>query len=190
MCRSCVLCRRRKIKCNRESPCNNCVKSGRNECVYENPPPPAPRQQQRGDRMNETAGTDSQPFSSSTSASIRSVTQSYASDSASRALTPATSAVGSASSPSVAWDIETLKNRVRQLEGQLSQTSLASTTQRSGTPVPVNIETSTTSLAGTFHIHRDHAVVRGVTHKSRQFGQSHWVNIVGVMLVRIQLRVI
>ncbi|KAF3019294.1 hypothetical protein E8E14_008063 [Neopestalotiopsis sp. 37M] len=134
--------------------------------------------------MSETAGTDSQPFSSSASTSIRSIAQSYPSDSASRALTPATSAVGSSSSPSVAWDIETLKNRVRQLEGQLSQTSLASTTQRSGTPVPVNIETSTTSLAGTFHIHRDHAVVRGVTHKSRQFGQSHWVNIVGVMLFK------
>ncbi|ETS84627.1 hypothetical protein PFICI_02652 [Pestalotiopsis fici W106-1] len=180
---SCVLCRRRKIKCNRESPCNNCVKSGRNECVYENPPPPAPRQP-RSDRMSE-AGTDSQLSLSSTN-SIQSVVQSHGSDPASRGPTPATTTTGSSSSPSAAWDIETLKNRVRQLEGQLSQTSLTPT-QRAATPVPVNIETNTTSLGGTFHIHRDNAsnpVVRGVTHKSRKFGQSHWVNIVGITLFK------
>lgn len=34
--RSCVTCRRRKVRCNKRSPCSNCVKGGV-ECVY--PPP-------------------------------------------------------------------------------------------------------------------------------------------------------
>lgn len=34
--RSCVICRRRKVRCNKASPCSNCTKAG-TECVY--PPP-------------------------------------------------------------------------------------------------------------------------------------------------------
>ncbi|KAF2646535.1 hypothetical protein P280DRAFT_544881 [Massarina eburnea CBS 473.64] len=35
---SCVLCRRRKIRCNRETPCSNCVRSKTDTCVYDNVP--------------------------------------------------------------------------------------------------------------------------------------------------------
>ncbi|KAF1948366.1 hypothetical protein CC80DRAFT_317587 [Byssothecium circinans] len=34
---SCVLCRRRKIRCNREAPCSNCVKS-KSACAYDSLP--------------------------------------------------------------------------------------------------------------------------------------------------------
>lgn len=34
--RSCGTCRRRKVRCNKESPCSNCVKSGA-ECVFPSP---------------------------------------------------------------------------------------------------------------------------------------------------------
>ncbi|KAF2829553.1 hypothetical protein CC86DRAFT_346377, partial [Ophiobolus disseminans] len=32
---SCILCRKRKIRCNRETPCSNCVRSKNAACVYE-----------------------------------------------------------------------------------------------------------------------------------------------------------
>ncbi|EFW99037.1 c6 zinc finger domain containing protein [Grosmannia clavigera kw1407] len=37
---SCALCRRRKIRCNREQPCNNCLRARKDAvCVYEDLPP-------------------------------------------------------------------------------------------------------------------------------------------------------
>lgn len=43
--RSCVTCRRRKVRCNKRSPCSNCVKAGI-ECVFP-PPGRAPRKSKR-----------------------------------------------------------------------------------------------------------------------------------------------
>lgn len=38
---SCVECRRRKLKCNRLLPCNNCVRINKaNQCIYTGPQPP------------------------------------------------------------------------------------------------------------------------------------------------------
>jgi len=45
------------------------------------------------------------------------------------------------------------------------------------------IETQTVNVSGNFYFHSEHrltsgpgAVTRSVTHKTRLFGQSHWVN--------------
>ncbi|KAK9590797.1 hypothetical protein V6Z92_003886 [Aspergillus fumigatus] len=43
--RSCVTCRRRKVRCNKRTPCSNCVKAGI-ECVFP-PPGRAPRKSKR-----------------------------------------------------------------------------------------------------------------------------------------------
>ncbi|KAJ5157189.1 uncharacterized protein N7482_008289 [Penicillium canariense] len=43
--RSCVTCRRRKVRCNKRSPCSNCVKAGI-DCVFP-PPGRAPRRSKR-----------------------------------------------------------------------------------------------------------------------------------------------
>lgn len=43
--RSCVTCRRRKVRCNKREPCSNCVKAGI-ECVFPGPGR-APRKQRR-----------------------------------------------------------------------------------------------------------------------------------------------
>ncbi|RAH49093.1 putative C6 transcription factor [Aspergillus brunneoviolaceus CBS 621.78] len=43
--RSCVTCRRRKVRCNKRSPCSNCVKAGI-ECIFP-PPGRAPRKSKR-----------------------------------------------------------------------------------------------------------------------------------------------
>lgn len=43
--RSCVTCRRRKVRCNKRAPCSNCVKAGI-DCVFP-PPGRAPRKSKR-----------------------------------------------------------------------------------------------------------------------------------------------
>jgi hypothetical protein len=49
--RTCVTCKRRKVKCDRISPCSNCVKA-QIQCKYP-PPGRAPRQPRRGMRLPE-----------------------------------------------------------------------------------------------------------------------------------------
>ncbi|KAJ6119428.1 hypothetical protein N7523_003708 [Penicillium sp. IBT 18751x] len=43
--RSCVTCRRRKVRCNKRSPCSNCIKAG-TDCIFP-PPGRAPRKSKR-----------------------------------------------------------------------------------------------------------------------------------------------
>jgi hypothetical protein len=97
-----------------------------------------------------------------------------------------TNATTLASQPS-AWDVETLKNRIKQLEEQLSKATLMPI-QSPVLDLNSNIETTTSRIGGTFYVHRDsrligqpRAIARSVTHKTRVFGQSHWIN--GVALV-------
>ena len=45
---SCVLCQQRKVKCDRQKPCSNCVKS-RVECVASTPAPPRRRKRKSTD---------------------------------------------------------------------------------------------------------------------------------------------
>lgn len=43
--RSCITCRRRKVRCNKRSPCSNCIKAG-TDCIFP-PPGRAPRKSKR-----------------------------------------------------------------------------------------------------------------------------------------------
>ncbi|KAF5870631.1 putative c6 zinc finger domain-containing protein [Botrytis fragariae] len=91
-------------------------------------------------------------------------------------------------------DLESMRQRIKELEDQLSlatKSSVPSPALSQPAPSPVtsvvsNIETKT-SLAGSFHIHKecrpfgqDHpaVVAYGVLHKTRLLGQSHWINAV------------
>jgi hypothetical protein len=44
--RSCLLCRSRKVKCDRQKPCTNCLRTGA-ECVYPSGPGRAPKRPRR-----------------------------------------------------------------------------------------------------------------------------------------------
>lgn len=44
---SCVVCHRRKVKCDRNRPCSNCARNGNVECEYRAPPAPR-RKKKRG----------------------------------------------------------------------------------------------------------------------------------------------
>ena len=72
----------------------------------------------------------------------------------------------------------------RQHEEQLSTVTLAPI-KPPVVPPRLNIETTTSHIGGTYHVHyerlpgQNESVARGITHKSRLFGQSHWeVNVV------------
>jgi hypothetical protein len=79
-----------------------------------------------------------------------------------------------------ATKVEVLENRIRQLELQLH---LQSSHQSAGLPpdTPRSIETG---LSDSFYVHPNKGdaqarnISRSVSHETRLFGQSHWVNSV------------
>ncbi|ORY19557.1 hypothetical protein BCR34DRAFT_471780 [Clohesyomyces aquaticus] len=158
---SCSLCRRRKIRCNQETPCSNCIRSKSASCVYDNQSPrQAPRLAQRP-KVHESLIPKDQ---ASTTASNYS-----------RSLDNSTSASTPASLSSVS-NVDTIRAKIRELEAQLPRKI-----REFATPPPT-IETSTSSIAGVFHLQRENRlpgqahVVSSVLHKTRYFGQSHWIN--------------
>lgn len=185
--RSCNVCRRRKLKCNRETPCSNCLKSRTREaCVYEDEQP-RPRRPRRPPNQDQAGH-------SSTSAT--SITAGLAGVDATEGTVPTVL-------PSL------LANRNRQVEDDSRKLSTPATRTHSSsyanasTPAS-EIETATTQLSGTYHIHHQPAgpaiercepsrlpsfsrvhehlsggapnMARNVSHKTRLFGQSHWFN--------------
>ncbi|KLJ12492.1 hypothetical protein EMPG_12485 [Blastomyces silverae] len=175
---SCVLCRRRKIRCNRQTPCSNCVRSKNSSCIYGNDLADTPR------RNLAPALKAQQPNHSAPAIEC----SGFGSGSMSPGR-PVPSIVNSSTTPSttpsrLSQEVDYLKNRVRQLEERLSQvTEKAARSPGSTSTSTINIETTSSSLAGTFSVHNESrpsgetpAINRGVLHKTRLFGQSHWGN--------------
>lgn len=198
--RSCVACRKRKTRCNKGLPCSNCSRSRkREECVYENDHsqvgPPLPTRHGIGLSMRTpeealpSSHEESRPEpSAATSASIID----------GWGITPASTALSSATNfpnPVPLEDVVTLKNRIRYLEEQLGKSppSTVSTIPPFSRKLPTDIETTTSRIGGTFHIHHPspssasvaqkistlgqaQAISRSISHKTRLLGQSHWAN--------------
>ncbi|KAL4748484.1 hypothetical protein BDW72DRAFT_205608 [Aspergillus terricola var. indicus] len=174
---SCSLCRRRKIKCNRESPCSNCIKSKAEPCVYDSDPLPRP-QQHFG--FSRTAELDLCKATSERQMLPPDLVTSQVPSYASRSLTSSAKDSSSRTSHASASEVESLKSKVRQLEEQLSRATKPAKSPPRPSPNSI-IETSTSQIAGTFHInherrlHDSQFVNRNlVIHKSRLFGSSHW----------------
>lgn len=97
----------------------------------------------------------------------------------------ATASAAAYPSPASNDEIESMRSTIRQLEDQLDKaTELAARVRAES-----NIETSLSGLSGEFHsIHsvsgpnQPGGASRSVWHKTRLFGQSHWVN--GIVAVR------
>ena len=83
-----------------------------------------------------------------------------------------------------------MKGRIRQLEEQICRAAAGNVESQSlPSPRDQDIETATSSLGGIFHLHQQNqthgrrgAVVHGVTHKNRLFGQSHFVSSVAPLV--------
>ncbi|OGE56308.1 hypothetical protein PENARI_c003G02725 [Penicillium arizonense] len=99
-------------------------------------------------------------------------------------------AASTPSSHSSTREVEFLRSKIRELEEQLSKA--AGTPTQSTAPTPTSdIETTTSQLAGTFHVHNENlpsnhgesqVISRTFWHKTRLYGQSHWIG--GISLLR------
>lgn len=192
---SCTLCRRRKIRCNRETPCSNCVRSRNGACVYENHPPPAPQP-----RHGSAEEPQQLPCSLSVGRTSTASTTGTLPTHSSRSLaTSSTSASTPGSQSTSTQDVESMKIRIRQLEDQLSRA--ASTTHSPAPAFNPQTEKEKTSsvliessIGGTFQVQHESRLfgqgraiplARSILHKTRLFGLSHWIN--GVVLVSIMV---
>ncbi|KAF4340694.1 hypothetical protein FBEOM_5410 [Fusarium beomiforme] len=160
------------MRCNRGSPCSNCMRARKGECVYENPPSVASTQLPQTE-----AGESSNVVSLPTPEDL--ILSSGFTGGTTGAASSSTGAPTPVSESSV-QELEILRNRVRQLEGQLLSSATAPAQSLVSTPAST-LETSTSQLGGTFHLHsqRQHgsalATPRAISHKTRFFGQSHFV---------------
>lgn len=88
--------------------------------------------------------------------------------------------IATPSSQASTYEMETLRSRIRLLEGQVSHNTSGPAQSLISAPAS-NTETSSSQLGGTFHIHSqlqpDGAIrlPRVISHKTRMFGQSHFV---------------
>ncbi|KAF5684589.1 hypothetical protein FCIRC_3933 [Fusarium circinatum] len=166
------------MRCNRGSPCSNCMRARKGECVYENPPT-AERSTASQDHIAEIAGNINAFFSLPTPEDLVASANSGLPSVSAGAASSSTGAPTPVSQSSI-HELDMLRNRVRQLESQLSSATATPLQSHVSTPAST-LETSTSRLGGTFHLHsqRQHvgalATPRAISHKSRFFGQSHFV---------------
>ncbi|KAL2854505.1 hypothetical protein BJY01DRAFT_257922 [Aspergillus pseudoustus] len=188
---SCTLCRKRKIRCNRERPCSNCLRSRSGTCIYESPKHSSPASLNPGHGRGAIPDLEAERVAVDTCSPNTSATGDSYHDPSRSLSGPSQLGTGihtPASEQSV-QDAETarLKLRIRDLERQLE------TVAQRPTPAPdaglaSGVETTTTRFGGTFHLHykRDgdglsEPIVQSVSVKTRMFGQSHW-SVGGVLL--------
>ncbi|KAH8689996.1 hypothetical protein BGW36DRAFT_401452 [Talaromyces proteolyticus] len=186
---SCIQCRKRKIKCNREPTCSNCMRSKNSTCVYENDPSQPSKQNAGCDQTSDSGlskraqeKNDFSVFSNNYSSTSRPST--IVTHAPSSLLAP--SSVPTPPSQISAQDVEFMQNRIKKLEDKLSKISPASSGPSSVSPlVPTpnsTIDTVTSCIGGVFHFHHEThlqgqapVLNHSVMHKSRWFGQSHWI---------------
>ncbi|RAH63722.1 Zn(II)2Cys6 transcription factor, partial [Aspergillus aculeatinus CBS 121060] len=193
---SCSLCRRRKIKCDRQAPCSHCTRSGNQAtCEYDNsdvsrpsqpalgvtPTRPAPYAiPTEGSSHNGHTAPDTIP-NGGTSHTSR--TESSVPSLHSAAHTTASTEASTVASPQSDPNVEALRDRVRQLEQRLAETVAKPAVQPPPVaPIP-EVVTAGSTMTGLFHLQHDKdaassavAITRSIMHKSRLFGQSFWIN--------------
>ncbi|KAK7991020.1 hypothetical protein PG990_015300 [Apiospora arundinis] len=177
---SCALCRKRKVRCDRQTPCSNCVRSRNENCVYENDRP-------RNHVVDSGLRAPTLITNSASRSSSRPTIPPYGVDSRTVSSSAPTTPP-STSGPDEA-NLEQMKLRIKHLEEQLETVVL----KPDRSPVPIansQIQTTSSRFGGTFHVHcgndpsnQSHGIARSVSHKNRLFGQSHWA-VNGVLQVR------
>ncbi|KAI1412362.1 putative C6 transcription factor [Hypoxylon sp. FL1857] len=179
---SCTLCRRRKLRCSRETPCSNCVKSRSGNCVYDNYVP-HPRDRTAELALDATYRESHYPTPSNSTASTL---PSRRSRSPPRAAT--STAATTLANQQASREVESLRNQIKQLQEQLSKATRTSS-RPPASASDSNIEAVSSRVSGTFYVHHEDRstgespiISRSVTHKTRVFGQSHWIT--GFALVR------
>ncbi|KAL2390139.1 hypothetical protein RJ035_001568 [Blastomyces gilchristii] len=157
---------------------NNCVRSKNSACIY-------------GNDLAETLQPNLAPAvkSQQPSHSAPAIESSAFGSSLMSLGRPVSSIVNSSTAPSttpsrLSYAVDYLKNRVRQLEERSSQvTAKAAASPGSTSTSTLKIETTSSSLVGTFSVHHESrpsnetpAINRSLVHKTRLFKQNHWSN--------------
>lgn len=202
--RSCTHCRRRKVRCNRESPCSNCVRTRKDTCTYDTDSHFAPLTiRKQNPRVTQTThdyknhsrdpttsfdhdygrhpGSNHLSMeSSATSPSVVASSRPGCSpvESSTLADTPI-DALPSSYDPK--QNVEATERRTTQVE---ERHSTATSPKKSAGPAALGLfSTKTVSyLANSHTVHESRlfgscqVISRGTMHKSRLFGQSHWSN--------------
>ena len=190
-----MLCRKRKIRCDHENPCSNCLRAGNVNCVYNSRNHPAPISRVRLSQTQPApvpTSQESMPLArtSTTSGPTRP-------NQAPSSLYTSSTATSTPPSHSSAQDAESLelKLRIQDLEEQLSKLASKPFNPSLENPNPT-FQTLNSTISGTFHVQcegsspsQQPAIARSVTHKTRLFGQSHWA-VNGVLLVRLRSAVL
>ena len=187
--RSCTLCRSRKVKCNRELPCNNCVRAHRKECVYEDHP-----HLRMSTEPCASERLPSQPERQCFDSTIASTLQPLHNSIGHEAVSDISIRSPVASDP---YSFTTLSgsSNSRTPISESSAASINLTTGQNGRAGPSRVPVAlpivndyntnpTTSGAAELCNRKDRddlfgrPQIRGrlVIHKSRLFGQSHWMN--------------
>ena len=147
---SCNLCRQRKIRCNREVPCSNCIRSRNPQCEFENLPIPPPRPQrsesQETPSITTTAATLN-PDIEALGARIANL-ENHLEGALKRPIRHVPSAPSTVVTP--VSSIETAESRI------------------GGT---FYIHHGDPALGQSPNMHRS------ITHKKRMYGQSHWMSL-------------
>ena len=192
--RSCSLCKKRKIRCNRKSPCNNCIRS-KNEvtCFFQNGPSIS-----SGSGSSPLLASAKEPLLAMKAAGLMNhdgCIEKVGENNKSGPSTLVDSSSADAASPALlraySEKSDLQEEKIRQLEEQLSKLT-SSSPSRKELPKTLDEKVRTTCIArgicGTIHMHDVETngklnIVRAITHKNRTFGQSHWTN--GIILVSV-----
>ncbi|PQK14548.1 hypothetical protein BB8028_0005g00790 [Beauveria bassiana] len=181
-CRACILCRKRKIKCDRKLPCNNCTRSRTGDCAYETWLVETSQQMHDAPSINAEQWKPHQPILPSPCLAASRAKSSFTSLHSSPKSTQSTPDSGI----SHETEAKRLRLRIRELEDQLSRVSIESSTSSPLATTSSSIET--TKLGDVFHVQSENPIgnggpiiARSMMHKTRMFGQSHWC-VTGVLL--------
>lgn len=164
---SCALCRKRKIRCNRETPCSNCIRSKTISCTYETQISPGPSLCTRPTFIQPRRD----PIKAPSRLSLRSE---Y---SPTDTHTDVTS--------NAAFELEALRARITELEDKLARANSVTSSPCStaiSTPILTHSVRTISCLANTIDVLQETrksggvAISRAIAHKNRLFGQSHWMN--------------
>ncbi|KAJ5299154.1 hypothetical protein N7476_010711 [Penicillium atrosanguineum] len=169
----------------RRRPPVNCLRSKSSNCVYDRLSPPPSRRPRHArtsdlDQPEPDIYRFPKPTDQFSDASRYAMVPSYQSDSTSgiaNSTEPSTPA-----SQSSSREVESLRIKIQQLEDQMSRAKRRSAGLSAPSPT-YNIATTTSHIAGTFHVQEEvpadgriPTTSRTIMHKARVFGQSHWMN--------------
>ncbi|KAK8052245.1 hypothetical protein PG993_003630 [Apiospora rasikravindrae] len=199
---ACVACRRSKVRCDRNMPCGACVRSKHKTCVYEPAPtkvnsrasavaaaaaaagPTGPGPLLGAEVGGESRFPISPAASSQAPSTVDTSTASFdehvaSSNSIEAAAVGEGSTTNRAGSHAAAHDVDSLLQRVKDLERQLEAARISpqANAQFNAPKMPDAAEASVTTYP-TYLTDDIHTMNKSVMSKTRYFGQSHWMNIV------------